>query len=112
MLAAALPAYAGGDVFRVYVRDFRREGAHGARFTAVVANDEEPLPGGCRELNVASRYAWWKWLWTDVGGLVNRPAQRRALDVLQDAASRGALVGFGYIGAGWQPVRDQEPCRV
>lgn len=103
---------AGGDVFRVRIRDFKAEGEYGARFTAVVAADEQALPGGCRELEGRARYAWWKWLWDDVGGHVSRRSQVAALKVLEAAAADGELLGFGYVGTGWSAPEASRPCSV
>jgi hypothetical protein len=103
---------AGGDTFAVAIREFTRNGEYGARFIVVVAPGEQPLPGGCRELHVRARYAWWKWWWDDVAGRVNHRSQIAALTLLEDAAARGDLLGFGYVGTGWEAPDVSQPCLV
>jgi hypothetical protein len=103
--------HAGGDAYRVKVRDFARQGHLAARFTVVLVSAERPFPGGCNSLEVQARYAWWKWWWDDVAGQVSRTAQQRALDILERSASSDEAVGFGYMVEGWRAELTQ-PCKV
>jgi hypothetical protein len=104
--------HAGGTAFRVKIRNFSRLGLYGARFTAVALPDETALLGGCRQLDVDARYAWWKWWWRDIGHLVNLDAHEGAIKVVADAFAQGATIEFGYIGSGWNVSDPAYPCRV
>ena len=100
---------AGGDSFRVKVRDFARKWPVGATFTVVAARDTERLLGNCAQLRVDATYAWWKWWWEAPYGL-SASAQARALDLLERASDD--VIDFGYIGEGWHVAEPSQPCHV
>jgi hypothetical protein len=112
LLANATPAQAGGDAIKVSIRSFQRHGDYGAHFTAVAISEQQAFPEGCKQLDVRARYAWWKWWWDDVSGRVSRRAQLQALNVLEQAAAHGDVLGFGYMGTGWHTPDASQPCRV
>ena len=107
-------ASGGGDYWSVKVMRFVRQGEATATFVAVPVKGPlapEGLLNGCAELQVAARYARWKWL---VGAPkeVTAKAQAHALDVLEQAAKGGHVIGLGVIGDGWIRPDERDRCRV
>jgi hypothetical protein len=103
---------AGGDAVAVNVTDFKRGGQYAATFSVNVVNESRLLADTCATLQVRAEYRWWKWWWDDRGGRVSFQAQARALDVLEQSATRAERIAFGYMGQGWSAPDPTRPCNV
>jgi hypothetical protein len=106
-------AWAGGSDAPVTIESLE---VNGANYTLVVVPTElakdDPYIGRCARFTVLGTYRYLKGAFLSQPEILSKKQHLAALEYLQNAFEKRLGVNLGWMGSGFTPIDDNEPCVV